>query len=99
MTPNEYIEKLYEKQGHKVVCSSVELDLSYSATEGKDLEGTFQLINCKEPESLLELDGFVFGNYYRESTTNIVDFFFFLKSSDAAQGLLQSFAAQFSKGA
>lgn len=99
MTPNQYIESLYEKQGFRVVCTSVELDLSYSAVEGKDLEGTFQLINVKEPDDLLELDGLVFGNYYRESATNTVDFFFFAKPSEAASGLLQSFAAQFSKGA
>lgn len=112
LTPNQYIESLYLEQGFKVVCTSVELDLSYSAVEGKDLEGVFRLINCTNPKDLLIVEGLQFLNFYAEhveattfgqarerSPTGVVDFFFFSKGSDVAQGLLQSFAAQFSKGA
>ena len=112
LTPKQYIESLYLEQGFKVVCTSVELDLSYSAVEGKELEGTFRLINCTNPKSLLAVEGLQFLNFYMEHTevttfgldkeripTGVVDFYFFSKGSDVAQGLLQSFAAQFSKGA
>ena len=100
LTPKQYIESLYENQGFKVVCTSVELELSDSTVEGKELEGMFRLATRLDPDKLVNLNGFVFGNYYRETTAaGVVDFFFFLKPSDTAHGLLQSFAAQFSKGA
>lgn len=112
MTPNRYIENLYEKQGHKVVCTSVELDLSYSATGHKDLEGKFTLLSLKNPKDLLTVEGLEFLNFYRGHTevstlgggrdnipTGVVDLYFFSRAGEVAAGLLQSFATQFSKGA
>lgn len=113
LAPNLYIESLYAAQGMKVVCQSVELGLDHSALHGKELEGTFRIINCSEPEKLKALKGFEFLNFYmehrdavvlgfREKTkvqTGTVDFYFYSRGSEAMAGLIQSFAAQFSKEA
>jgi hypothetical protein len=111
-TPNQYIENLYESQGFKVSCQSVELDLSSSTTQGKDFEGVFRLIKCTNPKALTSVQGLQFLNFYMEHAevsqiggskerlpTGTVDFYFTSAGSEVAAGLLQSFATQFSKGA
>jgi hypothetical protein len=110
-TPNKYIEGIYAIQGFKVTCQSVELDLSSSTIQGKDLEGTFRLVGCTNPKSLTSVQGFQFLNFYMQHTevcsvsgskeripTGEVDFYFSSNGSEVVAGLLQSFATQFSGG-
>lgn len=40
MTPNQYIENLYERQGFKVVCSNVEVELRHNTATGKNLKAS-----------------------------------------------------------
>lgn len=112
LTPNQYIESVYANQGFKVVCQSVEAELEYCAVSGRNLEGKFRLVNCTNPKAMLTVEGLQFLNFYMQHIevcsvdgskeripTGEVDFFFFCRSgSEVAEDLLQSFAAQFSKG-
>lgn len=110
MTPMEYIESIYEKQGFKVVCKSVAVEVNDCVLNGRSFDGTFTLVGCKiNPKDLLEVEGIQFLNFYADNTevknldgvrykvpTGLVEFCFCSKGGGVAAGLLQCFVSQFS---